>query len=177
MLSYRHGFHAGNYADVLKHWVLMRTLQYIVRKDKPAFYLETHAGRGMYSLIGATAAKTDEYRQGIGRLWQATGVPAELQDYLNLIARFNTGLICYPGSPWIAQTLLRPQDRLVLCELHPQDFRELALNFQRCPSVRCCREDGFGVSQASVPPPERRAATTGSNSWSRDRRHLSRPRR
>ena len=75
-----------------------------------------------------------------------------------MIARFNTGpeLICYPGSPWIAQTLLRPQDRLVLCELHPQDFRELALNFQRCPSVRCCREDGFGVSQASVPPPERR---------------------
>ncbi len=158
MLSYRHGFHAGNYADVLKHVVLMRTLQYIVRKDKPAFYLETHAGRGMYSLTGATAARTAEYRQGIGQLWQASGIPAGLQDYLDLIAQFNAGpeLICYPGSPWIARTIMRPQDRLVLCELHPQDFRELALTFQRCSNVHCYKEDGFAVSQARVPPPERR---------------------
>lgn len=158
MLSYRHGFHAGNYADVLKHWVLMRTLQYIGQKDKPAFYLETHAGRGMYSLTGATAAKTAEFRQGIGRLWQATGVPHGLQGYLDLIAQFNPGreLVCYPGSPWIARTIMRRQDRLMLCELHPQDFRELELTFQRSANVRCHREDGFVMSLASVPPSERR---------------------
>lgn len=158
MLSYRHGFHAGNYADVLKHLVLMRTLQYVAQKNRPALYLETHAGRGMYSLTGATAAKTAEFREGIGRLWQAGGIPARLQGYLDIIAQFNPGqeLICYPGSPWIARTIMRPQDRLVLCELHPQDFRELALTFQRCPTARCYQEDGFVMSLASVPPPERR---------------------
>ncbi|HPQ97263.1 MAG TPA: 23S rRNA (adenine(2030)-N(6))-methyltransferase RlmJ, partial [Thiolinea sp.] len=112
MLSYRHAFHAGNPADVLKHLVLQRCLTYLTRKDKPLCYIDTHAGAGAYRLDGMQARKTGEYRQGIGRLWEQTELPPLLQEYRALIRVLNPEqeLLRYPGSPWIAAQLLRPHD-------------------------------------------------------------------
>lgn len=157
MLSYRHGFHAGNFADVLKHTVLCRVLSYLRQKDKPLLYLDTHAGRGLYSLTTQEALKTGEFQQGIGRVWQQQW-PEAMQPYIEVMTTLNPdgSLQRYPGSPWLAHALLRSSDRLHLCELHPQDFPALTRVFRGERRIYCFQEDGFEHALATVPPIERR---------------------
>lgn len=157
MLSYRHAFHAGNHADVLKHTVLIQILRYMLQKDKPLCYLDTHAGAGFYDLTGEEAAKTAEYHRGVELLWRDPSLPLALAEYRECVrAACGERLIAYPGSPWFAQHLLRPQDRLVLCELHPSDRLQLERTFGNSPNVWCYGEDGWQKSLALIPPPERR---------------------
>lgn len=159
MLSYRHAFHAGNYADVLKHLVVCRILDYLTQKPAPLRYIDTHAGAGVYRLDSAEALRNAEFRQGIGMLWGRNDLPGTLAAYRDLVAEFNGGDVLqqYPGSPWFAQRLLRAQDRLDLCELHPRDFPSLQRLFCDDRRVSCHFEDGFKRSLALVPPQERRA--------------------
>ena len=160
MLSYRHAFHAGNHADVLKHVVLLESLQYFCRKDKPWWFIDTHAGAGCYTLHGAHAEKTAEFEHGIGRLWGRADLPSALAGYRAAVAQFNPhgALAFYPGSPALAMTQLREQDRLRLFELHPADFSALERMFERdLDRVQVRKADGFGGLRALLPPPSRRA--------------------
>jgi 23S rRNA (adenine2030-N6)-methyltransferase len=159
MLSYRHAFHAGNYADVLKHLVVCRILDYLTQKPAPLRYIDTHAGAGAYRLDSEEALRNAEFRHGIGILWGRNDLPATLAAYRDLVAEFNEGDVLrqYPGSPWFAQRLLRAQDRLELCELHPRDFPYLRRLFRDDRRAACHFEDGFERSLALVPPHERRA--------------------
>jgi 23S rRNA (adenine2030-N6)-methyltransferase len=158
MLSYRHAFHAGNFADVLKHSVLCSILDYLVRKDAPVRYIDTHAGAGHYNLGSVEAKKNQEYRNGIGLIWEQGNLPPALQRYRDLTMQFNgeQTLKRYPGSPWFASKLLRQQDRLELCEMHSTDFPSLKNFFISDPRVHCHFEDGFSRSLALVPPIEKR---------------------
>ena len=157
MLSYRHGFHAGNFADVFKHALLIELVTALKRKDKGFFALDTHAGAGLYRLDSDHAQKLREYETGIARLWRAP-VPAILQPYLELVREFNPGgeLRVYPGSPLILHTLLRPQDRLALAELHPTDFANLERHFARAARTSLQQTDGLALARALLPPPEAR---------------------
>ncbi|MCE3253170.1 MAG: rRNA ((2030)-N(6))-methyltransferase RlmJ [Cellvibrio sp.] len=159
MLSYRHGFHAGNFADVLKHTVLVHMLEYMTQKDKPLRIIDTHAGAGVYKLNGPQAQKNREFDNGIGQLWGGEQPPAALARYLELVRTVNGGgqLQLYPGSPLIAQTLMRPIDRLFLHELHPADFQFLRDCMRDDKRIRVEHEDGFTSLQALLPPPDRRA--------------------
>lgn len=160
MLSYRHSFHAGNHADVLKHSILVYVLQYMNRKDKPYVYIDTHAGAGVYDVLGQQAQKTGEYLDGIARLFtQEQPTTDFLKPYTDLIASFNTGqnLHYYPGSPAIAQRLLRPSDRLMLTELHGADAANLRDSLGRDRRVHVSQEDGLKYLKAILPPPEKRA--------------------
>lgn len=158
MLSYRHAFHAGNFADVLKQVVLMQLTGYLTRKDAALFYLDTHAGAGDYDLRSAYAEKTGEYRSGIGALWHAGELSEDLQAYVELIRTFNAGteLRTFPSCARLAERLLRPQDRLELCELHATDFALLEQVFRGDRRVHCRNGDGFGIANAVLPPRERR---------------------
>jgi len=120
MLSYRHSFHAGNHADVLKHTVQSLIIESMKEKEKPFLYLDTHAGAGRYQLSGEHAERTGEYLEGIARLWQRDDLPAELAPYMSVINYFNRNesLRYYPGSPLIARQLLREDDKLQMTELH-----------------------------------------------------------
>ncbi|XZG71523.1 23S rRNA (adenine(2030)-N(6))-methyltransferase RlmJ [Chitinibacteraceae bacterium HSL-7] len=162
MLSYRHAFHAGNHADVLKHATLIALLDYLNQKDKPYWYIDTHAGAGAYQLDSDIANKTAEYRDGIARLWQAKALPPLLARYRDVVASFNKGssLLHYPGSPLVAQRVMRESDRLRLFELHPRDAEMLANNtapFGRQSLMD--KADGFGGLKSLMPPPTRRALT------------------
>jgi len=162
MLSYRHAFHAGNHADVLKHFVLLELLRYMNRKDKPWWYVDTHAGAGCYVLNGEYAEQGREYVNGAGRLWQAHDLPEALRPYREVIAQFNPhgNLNFYPGSPAIAMTQLRSQDRMRLFEMHPADFVSLQRTFEReGERVLLGRSDGFAGLKALLPPSSRRAVT------------------
>ncbi len=158
MLSYRHAFHAGNFADVFKHVVLMQLIHALRRKDKPFCLLDTHAGAGRYDLESALACKNREYVDGIGRLWDQAGLGTELSEYLNLIRALNPDgrLRWYPGSPRIARALLRSGDRLVLTELHPGDHPRLKAEFAGDRQVAVHHADGHAVLKSFLPPPERR---------------------
>ncbi|GJH42210.1 23S rRNA (adenine(2030)-N(6))-methyltransferase RlmJ [Pasteurella canis] len=159
MLSYRHSFHAGNHADVLKHIVLMLIIENFQLKEKGFYYLDTHAGVGRYRLFSEEAEKTAEFEEGIGRLWQRDDFPEEITRYIQLIKKFNYGgkeLRYYAGSPLIAATMLRPQDRALLTELHPSDFPLLRNNFKEFKNVTSKRENGFQQLKATLPPKERR---------------------
>jgi 23S rRNA (adenine2030-N6)-methyltransferase len=158
VLSYRHSFHAGNFADVLKHLVQVRILRYLLQKDKPLLYLDTHAGAGGYQLGAAHASKAQEFENGIGLLWSRDDLPPQLADYMALVRRFNHSkrLTHYPGSPWFAQQLLRPVDRMVLHELHPADVAQLQRAFAAERRCRVRAEDGFAACLALLPPVERR---------------------
>lgn len=159
MLSYRHSFHAGNHADVLKHIVLMLILENLKLKDKGFYYLDTHAGVGRYQLSSDEAGKTGEYKEGIGRLWERTDLPEEISRYVDLIKHLNFGaktLRYYAGSPLIAAQLLRPQDRALLTELHPRDFPLLRNNFKEFKNVSVKCDNGFQQLKATLPPKERR---------------------
>ncbi|MGL5432762.1 MAG: 23S rRNA (adenine(2030)-N(6))-methyltransferase RlmJ, partial [Plesiomonas shigelloides] len=135
MLSYRHSFHAGNHADVLKHTVQALIIDALKQKDKPFVYLDTHSGAGRYYLKSDHSEKTGEYLEGIGRIWQRDDIPELLQPYLSAVKAVNRGpqLFYYPGSPLIAQHLLRDHDRLLLTELHPTDFPLLRHEFREDP--------------------------------------------
>lgn len=157
MLSYRHSFHAGNHADVLKHLVLTLILSALKQKEKGFFYLDTHAGTGRYSLMSAEAEKTGEYIEGIARLWDRTDLPEEVALYLNEIKKINSGkLRFYTGSPLLAVQQLRAQDRALLTELHPNDFPLLRNEFAKHDNVVTKRENGFQQLKAALPPKEKR---------------------
>ena len=158
MLSYRHAFHAGNHADVFKHWVLSLILEALIRKEKPFFVLDTHAGAGRYSLNGEMAQKNGEFRNGIGRIWAHAERYPELVAYLAAIRTSNPGrdLHWYPGSPRIMRHFLRDQDRMVLTELHPTDQITLAREFEGDRQVRVEARDGYDALKALLPPKERR---------------------
>ena len=159
MLSYRHGYHAGNHADVLKHIVLIQLARYMGQKDKLFTYVDTHAGGGTYDLESAFASKLGEYREGIRRLWETKGLPAAVAEYVSEVRALNPDgrLRRYPGSPWIAARVLREQDRLRLFELHSKETRLLAECFKDAGKrvvVEPC--DGFAGLKAVLPPPSRR---------------------
>ncbi|WP_342628960.1 23S rRNA (adenine(2030)-N(6))-methyltransferase RlmJ [Nguyenibacter vanlangensis] len=151
-MNYRHAFHAGNFADCMKHVLLVLILQALARKPAAFSVLDTHAGIGSYDLTGDQAGRTGEWRAGIGRLLEsaAPGVP---DAYLDLVRR--TGApAAYPGSPLIAAMMLRPQDRLVCCELHPEDSRALRAVFAGNPQVSVHARDGYQALGALLPPRE-----------------------
>lgn len=162
MLSYRHAFHAGNYADVLKHAVLIHTLAYLLQKDKSLRIIDTHAGAGHYKLNSAQALKTGEFNQGIGKLWTLAQsgqvLPGLLSDYLALVKSVNPPhmLNRYPGSPMIIRSLMREHDRLFAHELHPADIQVLKEHLGEDKRIRIINEDGFAGMQGLLPPPDRR---------------------
>jgi 23S rRNA (adenine2030-N6)-methyltransferase len=160
-MNYRHAYHAGNFADVVKHTVLTRVLMHL--RDKPAAFrvIDTHAGAGLYDLAGVEAGKTGEWRSGIGRIIGASidePVRALLAPYLDVVAACNPGggLSRYPGSPALAQALLRPQDRLVACELEPQAAAALHRVLRGDNRAKAVTIDGWTALNAYVPPMERR---------------------
>ncbi len=156
MLSYRHAFHAGNFADVLKHTILIQILEYLNKKDKPWCCIDTHAGPGKYELEGDYAQKNQEYQNGIGKLWQRDDLPECLAEYINLVKRFNPPdkLTRYPGSPLLTKQLLRNKDRLCLFELHTTEI--LLLKDLANSHISVCHGDGLKDSLKSLPPHERR---------------------
>lgn len=174
MFSYRHAFHAGNHADVLKHVVQIQLLQYMNQKETPYMYIDTHAGAGMYALDGAYASKNAEFETGISRLWERKDLPPAVAEYVGLVKGMNPSgkMRYYPGSPYVAEKIAREPDRLRLFELHPSESRILDENFRkleahaaeqgRRPATRgkrimVQRDDGFAVLKALLPPPSRRA--------------------
>jgi 23S rRNA (adenine2030-N6)-methyltransferase len=159
MLSYRHGFHAGNHADVLKHVVLVQLLRQLTRKEKPLWVIDTHAGAGSYSLEQGFAARNAEFKDGIGRLWLRHDLPEVLADYVEQVREVNPdgALRVYPGSPQIALQLLRAQDRLRLFELHSTEGRLLQEHFAVAGRrVAVVAGDGLQGLKAVLPPPSRR---------------------
>lgn len=166
MLSYRHAFHAGNFADVFKHVVLTMLLQALARKERPYVYIDTHAGAGRYDLHSEAARKHREFMSGIARVWGEREAPAPVAAYLDAVAALNGGAArtavpgdvprWYPGSPRIARHLLRQGDRMVLGELHSSEAPLLQREFagERC--VQVVRGDGYHLLKSHLPPVERR---------------------
>ncbi|MEY4211601.1 MAG: hypothetical protein RLZ92_1982 [Pseudomonadota bacterium] len=158
MLSYRHGFHAGNFADVLKHSLTTLVINALKQKDKPFVYIDTHAGAGKYSLQSEFAQKTGEYQQGIAKIWETDDYPEEAKDYLAAVRAENTNhqLMRYPGSPQLVSRLVRSQDRLVLSELHSTDYESLHHLFAGNKQVSANKEDGLASLEKKLPPIQRR---------------------
>ncbi len=159
MLSYQHGYHAGNFADVIKHIALSRLLNYLTAKDKPLFYLETHAGSGQYDLKNKQAEKTGEYKQGIKLIWpDRKSLAPVFKDYIQAIIKLNEqdGIRLYPGSPYLAINALRMQDRLYFCELHPTEYDALDKMAHFNKKVHLDNTDGIKMMSALLPPPEKR---------------------
>jgi 23S rRNA (adenine2030-N6)-methyltransferase len=160
MLSYRHAFHAGNHADVLKHYVLGLVLAHTKQKDKPFWYIDTHAGAGMYSLQDGYASQNQEFKEGISKLLSAKNLSQPLADYVAQIQSFNTGseLSFYPGSPMVAESFMRADDRMRLFELHPNDYKLLSENFEGFgKQAKVEMQNGFKGLKSCLPPPPRRA--------------------
>jgi 23S rRNA (adenine2030-N6)-methyltransferase len=157
-MNYRHAFHAGNHADVLKHYILSRLIALLSRKEAPFAYLDSHAGVGLYDLQGDQASRTGEWLQGIARLWQAEDVPDQLVDYLEVIRAMNPDGVLrhYPGSPELARLLTREQDRLYLNEKHPEDGRLLKENMAGDRRVAVHLGEGWHVPRALLPTREKR---------------------
>ncbi len=162
-MNYRHAFHAGNFADVVKHLVLLLCLERLNAKDKPWRYIDTHAGVGGYDLTSDEARRSPEWRDGIARVWAAEATaPANVREalapFMSLIRDMNRGgrLEAYPGSPLIAQALARDDDAIRLCELHPEDAETLRAAMGRDRRVKIENRDGFDALPAFLPPPERR---------------------
>lgn len=156
MLSYQHAYHAGNFADVLKHLVLIDILDHLCKKEKAFSYIDTHAGRGLYRLDSEMASKTEEYRDGI-RLIETLQWP-ELQRYIKLVSSFNPGgkNHTYPGSPLLALRIMRTQDRAHLFELHPQELAALQENVATDKRASVSNSDGYRGLPGKLPPPSRR---------------------
>lgn len=160
MLSYRHAFHAGNHADMLKHFTLFLALTYFNRKDKPYWYIDTHSGAGLYDLDSSEAQKVGEYRQGIALLNRAQNLPEELAEFTGRLKTILPQTNLYCGSPWLAQALTRESDKLRLFELHPGDFQHLQHNMREARLGRrgiISQSDGYQGLIALLPPPTRRA--------------------
>jgi 23S rRNA (adenine2030-N6)-methyltransferase len=182
-LNYRHHFHAGNFADVLKHALLVLLIRGLQRKPKGLMLLDTHAGRGAYDLAAAEKGdrlpRQPEHPNGIGRVaasarGRPSEAPAALSDYLDLVRSFSPDLARYPGSPWFLRELARPEDRVVLCELHPEECEELRINVGGARPLATFEQgraagalgvakrpiiqeiDGYQALKAQLPPPERR---------------------
>lgn len=173
MLSYRHAFHAGNHADVLKHLVTIQLLKYLGQKDTPYMYIDTHAGAGVYALDSAYAEKNAEFETGIAKLWDRKDLPAPLAEYMQIVKSLNPSgkMRYYPGSPYCANNVMRQEDRLRLFELHPADSKILADNFRKLEAhaaeqgirqtvrgkrIMIDRANGFLGLKALLPPPSRR---------------------
>jgi len=165
-MNYRHAYHAGNHADVLKHAVLAAALDRLKAKPKSFRFIDAHAGTGVYRLDSGEAAKTGEWQSGVGRLFSEDGAPlplpegaeAALAPWRAAVARANAGgpLAAYPGSPWIAQHALRQADRLTLNELHPEDVERLRETMRGDRRVTITALDAVAAVKAALPPPERR---------------------
>jgi 23S rRNA (adenine2030-N6)-methyltransferase len=160
MLAYRHAFHAGNHADVLKHIVLVLVLRHLAAKEKGFRFVDTHGGAGGYSLQGRYARKHDEHARGIGALWTRDDLPAAVADYVELVRTFNPDgkLAQYPGSPSLALMLLRPQDELRAFELHPTEEKILRATLAGQRRASAVFGDGFTGLRSQLPPPTRRGA-------------------
>jgi 23S rRNA (adenine2030-N6)-methyltransferase len=167
-MNYRHAFHAGNFADVFKHAMLVQLARALQRKEKGFLYLDTHAGRGSYDLAAAargdTLVRKAEWPDGIGRLWEKPDLPVALADYVALVRDFDrdNGNATveprfYPGSPRLVQWLARPQDRLALCEKQPGECAALRAEFALAHRATVQEMDGYVALRAMLPPPERRA--------------------
>ena len=159
MLAYRHAFHAGNHADVLKHTVLAQVLHHMNLKDKGWRYIDTHAGAGGYSLQGDYAKKRAEFEQGIAALMGKTDLPAPLAELVRLVREFNGNkglLVQYPGSPAIARALMRSQDQLRLYELHPTDHKILDSYMAEVHGVEVKAGDGYASLKSQLPPTTKR---------------------
>ena len=160
-MNYRHAFHAGNFADVVKHTILTRILAYLMRKDAAFRVIDTHAGVGIYDLFGDKAGRTGEWRDGIGRV-MATDLPAPVADllapYLDAVRTQNPDgdLRYYPGSPFITRHMLREQDRLMALDLHPADAEALRQNFAGDIQTRVNHLDGWAAMGTHLPPKEKR---------------------
>lgn len=173
MLSYRHAFHAGNHADVLKHMVIIQLMRYLGQKDPAYMVIDTHAGAGVYALDGVYASKNAEYETGIAKLWDRKDLPAMVKEYVDLVRSLNPSgkMRYYPGSPYCAEKTMREQDRLRLFEMHPSEVKVLEDNFRKLEAhaaaqgqrpaargkrVMVYRGDGFQGLKALLPPPSRR---------------------
>lgn len=158
MLSYQHAYHAGNFADVVKHITLSLICDYVTQKDKPLFYLETHSGRGKYDLSLPMANKTAEFKNGVLPLWNNRDtLPEPFQPWLKVIKQYNDkSLKIYPGSPLFALSSLREKDRIHFCELHPKEFEHLRALGRNYKKTRYFLEDGIRHMNASTPPLEKR---------------------
>lgn len=159
-MNYRHAYHAGNFADVFKHIILIAISNALSRKETPYCYLDTHAGIGYYDLLANTTQKSKEYEKGILKIMQAANPPALVQQFLNCIKAINpegmTPLRYYPGSPYIARHFLRANDRAVLSELHEEDYQILKNTFHHDKQVAVHHQDGYQALKAFLPPKERR---------------------
>jgi 23S rRNA (adenine2030-N6)-methyltransferase len=153
-LNYRHAFHAGNHADVLKHVVLLALCDALVRKPSPCFALDTHAGRGLYALDDEAARRTGEAEGGIARLLAQAPPDPLVSRYLDAVrdCRKAHGQQAYPGSPWLLAHALRPVDRIACCELHPEEAAALKSTLGRDPRVAIHQRDGYAALKALLPP-------------------------
>lgn len=158
-MNYRHAYHAGNFADVLKHTVLLALLESLQAKPAPFCYYDTHAGSGSYALDSVEAGKTHEYRDGIARLLGVDELPPLLARYRDCVldgADRSTPLRHYPGSPLLAARLLRPGDQAQLCELHPEEAARLRALLARDPRLHVHQRDGYAALKALLPPAQKR---------------------
>lgn len=163
-MNYRHLYHAGNFSDAFKHVTLTSLIHSLLRKDTPFFYLDTHAGTGYYDLLSALAQKNKEHAHGILKLLEQDKVPPLIKRYLDCVRQINnrlsqakfTSFRYYPGSPYIVRHFLRPKDRIILCELQPQEHQSLKTAFAADPQVAIHHSDGFLGLKAFLPPRERR---------------------
>lgn len=167
MLSYQHAYHAGNFADVLKHVVLCNVIEYLKQKDKPFYFHDTHAGRGLYPFNLHEMKKIREHEQGISKLWpllcnekicDEKNFPAGLAAYVSTLKKYNPASLLkqYPGSGLFAQTLMRTDDQLVLTELHPGEYSSLQKNTEYLGNVRIQQADAWEVLRSSLPPLQKR---------------------
>ncbi|MFT3780433.1 MAG: 23S rRNA (adenine(2030)-N(6))-methyltransferase RlmJ [Nibricoccus sp.] len=167
-MNYRHHFHAGNFADVVKHVLLVQLVRGMQRKEKGFLFLDTHAGRGRYDLTAAARGdsleRKPEHPDGIGRLWNRAGLPEPVAEYVSLVREFDRVSggkgeqpQFYPGSPRLVQAVLRGQDRVALCEKHPEEFAALKDEFRRDRRASVQQLDGYTALRAMLPPPEKRA--------------------
>lgn len=163
-MNYRHSYHAGNFADVVKHVILTALITSISRKDSPYCYIDTHAGTGYYDLFSEFAKKSKEYEGGIEKIIQQENPPPLVKRYLDCVHKINNELTeskfaslrYYPGSPMIARYLARPHDRIIACELQPQEYQSLRAAFAGDKQVAIHHTDGFLGLKAFLPPHERR---------------------
>ncbi|MEL0614515.1 23S rRNA (adenine(2030)-N(6))-methyltransferase RlmJ [Marinomonas arenicola] len=158
MLSYRHIYHAGNHADILKHIIVSEICKHLIKKDTPFFYLDTHAGIGQYPLDSAQAQKNKEFQSGIARLLEEDHLPDAIESLLDIVRDMNPDnkLAFYPGSPKIVDYYVRQKDKLHLCELHPNDYPVLAALFPNKRKANVVKDNGFDAVKSMLPPPQKR---------------------
>lgn len=157
-MNYRHIYHAGNFADVFKHILLIAITQSFLHKDTPFCYIETHAGKGQYDLLSDEAQKSKEFENGINKIWHHSHPPAVIRDYLQSIQYLNENQKnhFYPGSPFFVKTFLRHHDRMILSELHPAEYVSLKYFFSKDARISIHHQDGYQSLKAFLPPKERR---------------------